>query len=607
MVFSFGNMYNSKQEGDIMEDYRSKIEAIEQELKVGQNRSFQYAVMRCILMLCILSLIYYAVYYNSVLYVFAFIVLCMFLYVVRIHNVLKKKLEFKRESIFVLQKLIARKTDDWKKEDVQYLEYKNMGSVESDLDIFGTSSLFQYMNMAHTPLGKKRLMQLLSVQCPHVEEVKERQLAVLELLHNRDFLLIFQVQSSLFAKHSKKLPHNIFEHILNRKPNKNHQWIELFLSMIRILTLLTGILTLCHWLPSGYFYLLCLVNISLSLLCYSYHQKALSNVKNIQVILSDYEEMICHIWNTQFETTSLCTIQKKLQDASKAMQSLSRIATLVQFRNNILTYSIANALYTLDFKCNILLNRWIDQYGNEMNNWLLAVAEMESLSSLCVIAQVKQVWCMPEVKNPEECMLQVQGGYHPLIQEEKAISNSIQATASSNILTGSNMSGKTTFLRMLGSNMVLLKAGAPVCAKQMSSSILALYTSMRVHDEVQKGISTFYAELLRIKEMVEYCNKKIPMIVFVDEIFKGTNSIDRIYCAKEVIRKLHCPWVISFFSTHDFELCDLDKDPFVHAINYHFEEYYENDQICFDYLLKEGKCITTNARALMKLAGLLES
>ncbi len=590
-----------------MQDYGSTIKAIENELQRGKKRSFQYAIIRCILMLCILTLVYYAIEYNSFLYILAIIMLAMFLYAVKKHNTLKKKVEFHTESISVLQKLMVRRSDEWKKEDMPYSEYDTMTGVASDLDILGNASLFQYINMAHTPLGRDRVVQLLTVQTPHVEEVKERQLAVLELWKNTDFLHKFQVQSSLFAKHSKKLSRSVFDYMLDMKANKTNQWIEYFLTVLRVLTLIIGFFTLCHWLPSGYFYLLCFINISLSLLCYSYHQKSLYNVRNIQVMLRDYEDMISHICHTPFQDPSLCRIQKKLQEALKAMQSLSRIAILVQCRNNILTYAIVNALYLLDFKCHTLLNRWIDQYGNEINEWLSAVAEMESLSSLCVIAQVKEVWCMPNVKEPEECMVQVEEGFHPLIQEEKAIANSMKMETNSYVITGSNMSGKTTFLRMLGVNMVLLKAGAPVCAESMDASILALYTSMRVHDEVQKGISTFYAELLRIKEMIEYSNKKIPMIVLIDEIFKGTNSIDRIYCAKEVIRKLHCPWIIAFVSTHDFELCDLDKDTFVQAVNYHFEEYYEKDQICFDYVLKEGKCTTTNARALMKLAGLLDS
>ena len=138
------------------------------------------------------------------------------------------------------------------------------------------------------------------------------------------------------------------------------------------------------------------------------------------------------------------------------------------------------------------------------------------------------------------------------------------------------MSGKTTFLRTIGINLVLMHAGASVCAASFAAASMSLFTSMRVHDNVSEGISTFYAEILRIQKM--------------------TNSADRIYCATSAIHHLHQPWIITMISTHDFELCELCDDPRIYAQNYHFSEYYENDKICFDYRLKEGKCKTTNVR-----------
>ena len=168
------------------------------------------------------------------------------------------------------------------------------------------------------------------------------------------------------------------------------------------------------------------------------------------------------------------------------------------------------------------------------------------------------------------------------------------------------MSGKTTFLRTIGVNMILFQAGAPVCADEFIASPLSIYTSMRVHDDVSEGISTFYAEILRIKQMMEESKKKEPILVLIDEIFKGTNSADRILCAKQAIVRLHLPWVICAVSTHDFELCDLEYDEKIQARNYHFSEYYEDDRIHFDYTLKDGRCKTTNAKQLMKMAGFWE-
>ena len=193
---------------------------------------------------------------------------------------------------------------------------------------------------------------------------------------------------------------------------------------------------------------------------------------------------------------------------------------------------------------------------------------------------------------------------HPLIEPSVVVANDADFQGGTTIITGSNMSGKTTFLRTLGVNLVLAYAGAPVCADTFKADYMKIFTSMRVTDDVSNGISTFYAEILRIKSMVEYrkCNK--PMLCLIDEIFKGTNSADRIVGARKVISKLSAASSMTMVSTHDFELCDIENYDGSHAANYHFEEYYEGDQLKFDYRKKDGRCTTTNAMAILHMAGL---
>ena len=195
---------------------------------------------------------------------------------------------------------------------------------------------------------------------------------------------------------------------------------------------------------------------------------------------------------------------------------------------------------------------------------------------------------------------------HPLIVEEKGIGNDLGVEGNTCIITGSNMSGKTTFLRSIGVNLALAYAGAPVVAKQFTTSYMEVFTSMRIEDRVDEGISTFYAELLRIKEMIEYSERHLPMLTLIDEIFKGTNSADRILGATETIKKLGKPWLNVMVTTHDFELCNLAGEGKRKVVNYHFEEYYEDNQIRFDYKLKNGRCKTTNAKYLLRMVGILD-
>ena len=185
--------------------------------------------------------------------------------------------------------------------------------------------------------------------------------------------------------------------------------------------------------------------------------------------------------------------------------------------------------------------------------------------------------------------------YHPLVKN--CIPNDFSITGGV-ILTGSNMAGKTTFMRTLGINMILKNAGGIVLAKEFISPDINVFTSLRTVDTLQEGISTFYAEINKMKSIME--NADSNSLVLIDEIFKGTNAKDRIYSALEIIKKLNSKNVTFIITTHDFELCDAED-----IINYHFDEEYIDNKIYFDYKIKKGKSNKTNAIYLLKMAGVI--
>ncbi|MBA8788538.1 MutS-related protein [Clostridium saccharobutylicum] len=172
------------------------------------------------------------------------------------------------------------------------------------------------------------------------------------------------------------------------------------------------------------------------------------------------------------------------------------------------------------------------------------------------------------------------------------------------LITGSNMSGKSTFLRTIGINIVLAYAGAPVCADQFCCNIMELYTCMKISDNLGESISSFYAEILRIKNIVKASKNSENILFLLDEIFKGTNSIDRITGARILMRQLCRNGNLGFVSTHDLELSEMEKQMNSKIKNYHFSEYYIDNRINFDYKLKKGVSTTRNAIYLMKLAGI---
>ena len=293
------------------------------------------------------------------------------------------------------------------------------------------------------------------------------------------------------------------------------------------------------------------------------------------------------------------------RSASAGLRLLARLAAAVSWRRNFFFYFLANGLFAFDFAAGLLFERWCRREGARLAPALAVWHECEVLLSLSTLAVTQARTVFPVFLEGEAPRLTATALRNPLLPEESAVANDAALTAGTTIITGSNMSGKTTWLRTLGMNAVLAWAGAPVCAAAFSLSPLALYTSIRVDDSLAEGMSTFYAELLRIKEMVAAERTGRPLLLLIDEIFKGTNSADRITGARAALAHLTNAHSITLVSTHDFELCDLEI-PGGRVRNAHFEEHYQDGKIAFDYRLRAGRCQTTNAVYLLRLVGILD-
>ena len=249
----------------------------------------------------------------------------------------------------------------------------------------------------------------------------------------------------------------------------------------------------------------------------------------------------------------------------------------------------------------ILAYRFSKFSSDDLNIIRRGISDIEEMEALCSLANVGIIFdnkVFPVLDSKVgihfDCLI------HPLLGESVCIPNSFDSDYGVNIITGSNMGGKTSFLRTMGINLILMNSGSFVCAKSFRASYFKIFTSMRVSDDIEKGISTFYGELLRIKDMVSYVDKG-NMLVLIDEIFKGTNYQDRIYGAKEVIKRLFTDKTVVMLTTHDFELCEARN-----VVNYHVKESYDGDKIVFDYKIRKGQCNSTNARYLMKKLGIIE-
>jgi DNA mismatch repair ATPase MutS len=289
--------------------------------------------------------------------------------------------------------------------------------------------------------------------------------------------------------------------------------------------------------------------------------------------------------------------------AYKQVDRLSKIIDSISSRHGSF-YFIMNILTLWDYQNMISLERWRKESGGFLKAWLEAIGKIEALSSLAIIRYDNPEWVVPKISESEKPEFEAKSMGHPLLRGNR-VENDLSTNIPDRILliTGSNMSGKSTLLRTAGINLVLAYTGAPVCARKFTASIMEIHTCMRVSDDLSRNISSFYAELLRIKNIVKEAETGKSLFFLLDEIFKGTNSIDRHTGARVLIQKLNGLNCIGLVSTHDLELGDLEKSS-DKIKNYHFEEYYKDDRIHFDYKLRNGVSKTRNAVYLMKMAGI---
>jgi DNA mismatch repair ATPase MutS len=251
------------------------------------------------------------------------------------------------------------------------------------------------------------------------------------------------------------------------------------------------------------------------------------------------------------------------------------------------------------------LERWRSASGPALRRWLLAIGEMEALSSLAGFGYEHPEYVYPEfvVESP---LFDAAGIAHPLLPLDGAVANDVNLGGGLHVLvvSGSNMSGKSTLLRTIGVNAVLAQAGAPVRANRLRLSPLAVGASIRIHDSLQSGESRFYAEILRLRQIVAQASETPPVLFLIDEFLHGTNSHDRRIGAEAIVRGLVERGAIGLITTHDLALADIGESLGSRGANVHFEDHLEDGRMCFDYRMRPGIVRKSNAIALMRSVGL---
>lgn len=477
-----------------------------------------------------------------------------------------------------------------------------------DLDIFGKGSLFQWISAANTFTGREELRDLLTDVEGNRDDICERQEAVDELAMLLNWRQRFLAEGMTT---SKKIGNP--EELIAWGKESNELFRKAWaIAVLRICPIITILLVTAGFFMNIIPRYLPITALLLQSILVSYNvrdrYRMFSLFENYSNDLRVYYRMLKHFETHNYRSALINKIKNSIRnkDGVEAFRQIDKLSSIVDSlanRKNMF-YFIYNTLTLWDFQGMIALEKWKQQSGHFLKDWFDALGMMEALASLSIIRFENPDWAMPNINDRVDAVFEAKGLGHPLLVGRR-VCNDLRIDEKTRIIliTGSNMSGKSTLLRTAGINLVLAYAGAPVCARFFEASIMEISTCMRIKDNLEENISSFYAELVRIKRIIGEAESGKRVFFLLDEIFKGTNSHDRHAGARVLINKLSYTNSIGMVSTHDIELCDLEKKN-TKIANYHFQEYYEEGKINFDYILRKGSSTTRNAFHLMRLAGI---
>lgn len=546
---------------------------------------------------------------NYVVSIGVFVIsLTIFIYLILEHSKEVNKRNYSIALKEINEKALKRLNGEWKDFEDDGSEFKDkQHSYSDDLDMFGKCSLFQWINSSKTFMGREILKNRLTQPLSSSVDIQMTQQSLHELAINLEWRQQFEAEGMVIPSQSID-PKELYKWGKDRNDLYTKPWLILFARLLPCLTLILITLTyftslIDYKLP----YFIVLFQIITLFIGAKKRSETFSSIYKYKKNIIVYLRLLSSIADKDFKSDYLRQLKSDLvtnedEGAVTAIKKLSSIYDKISDRQNGF-FIIFNILFLWDYQCMIEFEKWRINSGKNLKKWFDVIGQFEALSSISNIIYDNPQWAVPLIKE-ENFILKAQSLGHPLLGDKKVCNNiTIKNVKNILLITGSNMSGKSTFLRTIGINLILSYIGATVCAEKFECSLMKVFTCMRTSDNLENNISSFYAEILRIKMIVEKVRTNKKVFFLLDELFKGTNSTDRHDGAKALIKQLGEQGASGLISTHDLELCNLENE-YSRIKNYHFQEYYVDNELKFDYKLREGVSTTKNGLYLIKLAGI---
>lgn len=572
------------------------------------NRQYKLiSVLRLFTAACFLVFLFYLFKTeSSILLTGVLITFFSFIFFMKIH----RKTSFKREIENILIDINKDEIKYLSKEGIPFAdgrEYDNLAHPYShDLDIFGKDSLFQNLNRTSTYIGKEKLAKLLLSKLPN-DKIILNQKAIEELSPK------IRWRQCLFAlaksTEDKKEVYGRLIHWTKIKDDK----LPVFLTLSSYVSPLLLIFSLlCHYFTDSNLFIvaavgLFFINLFVVMTQLKKLKKEILGSDKVHDIIKSYSLIIEAIEGEHFEIAKLNSLKNQLVcksgTASYQVRKLSTLYSNLHSIQNPLGSFIFNGFFLYHIHNLKALLAWKKEYSDQIPQWLDVIGEFEVLNSFANFSFNNPSFAFPHLNTNQKIAFQELG--HPLIKAETRVVNTVEFdTHHFIILTGSNMAGKSTFLRTLGINMVLAGVGAPVCASFADINPLEILASMRLSDSLSDSESYFYAEVKRLKEIMDRLDEKV-CFVLLDEILRGTNSDDKRSGTIEVIRKMVAKGALGVIATHDLEVC-LTTDAYPEVlVNKCFEVETDVKDLKFDYKLRNGISKSKSATFIMEKMGVI--
>jgi len=595
----------------IRKQYEQQIEAIEKEREILLRKEKYLPLMRFIFFVSSLIMIYnYLIFINSTFIFLSVAALLLFVFFTFRDNVLKGKIERCDRLIQICRNEIKSMDGDYSPFEPgdEYIDPDH--SYSYDLDLFGRNSLFNCINRSVTIFGKNRLADYFSNSFDFKDQITERQKSIAELSENIGFRQ--QMQLVFFGQKSVEKDKQEFSEWLASENTLMHNRIfNLIRFTLPVITISSIILSIAGLVVTQ----IPVMMVILQLLIVSGYGRKTMHVQSLLTskvgVISKYAQFLLLIEKHKFKTPFLADLKNRLSHNGKEAPStiIKQLSGLLNWIDNNLNLPVAvllNGLFLFNLHLLAAVEKWKARYGNDIPRWFAITGEFDALSSLANFACNNPQYIYPE-EAKDEYLLEAADLGHPLIPINECVTNSITISGWNQfcIITGANMSGKSTFLRTVGTNYILAMIGAPVFASKFIFFPIRLHSSIRTSDSLSRKESFFYAELKRLKGIISELESGQRTFILLDEILKGTNSKDKQAGSIALLEQLIKYESVGLIATHDLILGDLIKSYPKNISNLCFEIKIVNDEMSIDYKLQDGVCQNLNATFLMKKMGIL--